>query len=86
MRAYRKWVICDPIDEPATLRSGLQLSSSDMEDMRYQRARIIAPPGDLVVGIVEGDHIYYDKVRAFEMMMDGRRVTLVNSDDIVSVI
>lgn len=86
MRAYNKWLICEQVEEPAVMKSGLQLSASDMEEMRYQRARIIAPPGNLVTGIQEGDEVYYDKVRAFEMTLDGKRVTVVNENDIVAVI
>lgn len=86
MRAYNKWLICEQVEEPVVLKSGMQLGTKDMEEMRYQRAIIIAPPGNLVEGVKEGDTVYYDKVRAFEMTLDGKRVTVVNENDIVAVL
>lgn len=86
MRAYNKWLLCDIVDEPAVTKSGMMLAASDVEEMRYQRGRVIAPPGDLVIGINEGDEVYFDKIRAFEMTLDGKRVTVINKDDIVGVV
>lgn len=86
MRAYNKWIICEQVDEPVVLKSGMELGNKDMEEMRYQRAIIIAPPGNLVEKLKEGDTVYYDKVRAFEMTLDGKRVTVINENDIVAVL
>ena len=86
MRAYNKWLMCEKVDEPVVLKSGMELGNKDMEEMRYQRAVVVAPPGNLVDGIKEGDTVYFDKVRAFEMPIDGKRVTIVSENDIVAVL
>ena len=86
MRAYNKYLIVDKIDEPVVLKSGLQLSASDMDEMRYQRAKVTAPVGNLIVGINEGDEIYYDKSRGFDVKFDGRVCTVVSEDFVVAVL
>jgi len=86
MRAYNKYLIVEKIDEPVVLKSGLQLSAVDMEEMRYQRARVSAPPGNLVTGIKEGDEVYYDKVRGFDVKFDGKICTVVGEEFIVAVL
>ena len=86
MRAYNKFILCEKVSETLTMKSGLQLTETDMEEIRYQRAKVVEQPGNLVEGIKLGDEIYYDKVYGHEVVFNGRTYTIVNENNVAAVI
>ena len=86
MRAYNKFILCEKVSETLTMKSGLQLTENDMEDIRYQSAKVVEEPGNLVEGINLGDELYFDKVYGHEVVFDGKTYTVVNENHVVAVL
>jgi co-chaperonin GroES (HSP10) len=53
--------------------------------MRYQ-VGVVITPGTLVEHIKEGDSIFFDKVHAFDVKIDGEMLTIVQERDVVAVL
>ena len=85
MKAIGKYIVIRTVDEKVQSSSGVLLSADDTSRMRYKKALVIASGTD-VVGIQEGDEIYYDKSNSFTMMVDGEQVTVILERDVVLVV
>ena len=61
MKAVGKCLIIDKIKEGTTkTKGGLLLAENQREDIRYIQAKVLSI-GDEVVGVKEGDSIFYDR-------------------------
>ncbi len=86
MKANGKYLLVNKINEQAVLKSGLSLTDTDMSELRYQRAKIVAK-GNLVDDhLSEGDEVYYDKVHSHDTVFDGQRYTVISEHHIVAVV
>lgn len=85
MRAINKYLIVKRSEEETVSNSGLLISKAEEAEMRYQKGVVIAP-GTLVEHIKEGDSVYFDKVHAFDLKLEGETVTIVQERDIVVVL
>jgi len=85
MKAIGKYIVIKPIDEEVKTDSGLILSGKDVDDFRYRKGKVITPGTD-VVGINEGDEIYYDKVQSFTMIIGEEQRTVIQERDVVVVV
>lgn len=85
MRAINKYLIVKRSNEETVSSGGLLMSKAEEAEMRYQKGVVITP-GTLVEHIKEGDKVYFDKVHAFDLKLDGETVTIVQEKDIVVVI
>jgi co-chaperonin GroES (HSP10) len=85
MRPIGKYIAVSPIDEEIKTDSGLLLSASDVAEMRYKKAQVIAPGTDVTV-IKAGDMIYFDKRAGFTMVIDGEKLTVITEKDVVVVL
>ena len=85
MRTINKYIAIEPIEEQLTTSSGLLLTSSDTDGLRYKKGRVIKP-GTNVDCVAEGDLIYYDKSAGFGMMLDGESYTIITERDVVVVL
>lgn len=85
MRPIGKYIVVSPVDEEIRTESGLLLSAKDVADLRYKKARVVAP-GTEVAAIKAGDEIYYDKRSGFTMVIDGDKLTVITERDVVVVL
>ena len=85
MRAINKYLIVKRSEEETVSNSGLLISKAEEAEMRYQKGVVITP-GTLVDHIKEGDSVYFDKVHAFDLKLEGETVTIVQEKDIVVVL
>lgn len=85
MRAINKYLIVKRSNEETVSSGGLLMSRAEEAEMRYQKGVVITP-GTLVEHIKEGDSVYFDKVHAFDLKLEGETVTIVQERDIVVVI
>lgn len=85
MKAIGKYIVIEVIEQEAKTASGLILSGEDMGQFRYKLGRVIAP-GTEVVGIKEGDEVYYDKVHSFTMIIGDHPRTVIRESDVVVVV
>jgi len=85
MQPINKYILVNPIEEQLKTASGLMLSGTDAEDMRYKKAEIVAV-GTNVTDMNVGDMIYYDKRSGYSVMIENRMVTIILERDVVVVL
>jgi len=85
MKAINKYLIVKRSNEETVSSGGLLMSKAEEAEMRYQKG-VVVTPGTLVEHIKEGDSVYFDKVHAFNLKLEGETVTIVQERDIVVVL
>lgn len=85
MKAINKYLIVKRSNEETVSSVGLLMSKAEEAEMRYQKG-VVVTPGTLVEHIKEGDSVYFDKVHAFDLKLEGETVTIVQERDIVVVL
>lgn len=85
MRAIGKNIVIEELKEQIKTESGLLLSSEDSNNLRYGKAKVVSTGGD-VVGISDGDTIYYDKRNSFGMVIEGEHLTIIGERSVVVVV
>lgn len=85
MRAIGKNIVIEELKEQIKTESGLLLSSEDSNNLRYGKAKVVSTGGD-VVGISDGDTIYYDKRNSFGMVIEGEQLTIIGERSVVVVV
>ncbi len=85
MRTIGKYIAIRRIEEQVKTASGLLLSSKDVGDMRYAKGEAVKV-GLEVVGIKDGDVLYYDKSRSYVMVIEDEPYTIISERDVVVVL
>ena len=86
MKAVGKNIVITPIKENDTKTSGgLLLAEAHREDIRYRRGRVVTVGTD-IVGLKDGDEIYYDKHAGFGIELEKEQFKVIKEQDIVIVI
>jgi co-chaperonin GroES (HSP10) len=85
MRTIGKYIAIRRIEEQVKTSSGLLLSSKDVGDMRYSKGEAVKV-GLEVVGIKDGDVLYYDKSRSYVMVIEDEPYTIISERDVVVVL
>lgn len=84
MKALNDFIIINKVIEEHKTSGGLLLTAEDTKELRYQRGTVISF-GPLVKSAKEGTDIYYDKVNAFDVRMDGELFTMIRERDLIAV-
>ena len=85
MRAINEFIIIDKIEEEVRTDSGLILSGEDVNQMRNAKGKI-KTVGDKVTQVNPEDVIYYDKRSAYDVVLSGQPVTVIQLKDVVIVL
>lgn len=85
MTPIGKHIVIIPIDEEITTKSGLMLSGQDAGQLRYKKAKVVAPGTD-VQNIKADDEIYYDRNHGFTMMIKDDQYTVIQEHHVVVVL
>lgn len=86
MRAIGKNLIIQKIKEGVTeTKGGLLLAENQREDIRYIEAKVIKT-GDEIVGIKEGDLIFYDRHAGHKIEPDKEIYHVIKLGDVVVVL
>ena len=86
MRAIGKHIVITPIKENDTKTSGgLILAEIHREDIRYRKGKIITTGTD-VIGVKDGDEIYYDRHAGFGIELKKEKFKVIKEHDIVIVL
>lgn len=85
MRTIGKYIAISKIEEQVKTASGLMLSSKDVGDMRYAKG-LAVKVGSEVVGIKDGDTVYYDKSRSYVMVVEQEPYIIISERDVVVVV
>jgi len=86
MKPIGKYIAIKTIDEQLTTESGIVLSGSDMDQMRYKRGLVIETGTDVNPVIKKDDQIYYDKAQGFTMLIEDKQYTIISERDVVVVL
>ena len=86
MKAVGKNIVITPIKENDTTTSGgLLLAEAHREDIRYRRGNVITIGSD-VVGIKNGDEVYYDRHAGFGIELEKEQFKVIKEQDVVIVL
>jgi len=85
MKPLNKYIIVSEVKEEQMADTGLVMSGTDMNNMRYNKAEVVAP-GTEVETVNPGDVVYYDKRQSFKMIIEEKPVTIILERDIVVVL
>ena len=83
MKAIGKYIVITPVKETEVkTKGGLLLTENNREDIRYREGRVITIGTD-VVGVKDGDNIYYDRHAGFGIELDKEKFKVIKEQDIV---
>jgi chaperonin GroES len=86
MRAVGRNLIIEKIKEGTTkTKGGLLLAENQREDIRYIEAKIKSV-GEEVVGVKEGDRIFYDRHAGHKIELDKETYHVIKLGDVVVVL
>jgi co-chaperonin GroES (HSP10) len=86
MKAIGKYIVIKEIkDKNTTTASGLMLTENDREDIRYREGSVVKIGTD-VVGVSDGDSIYYDRHAGFGIELEKKQYKVIKEQDVVIVL
>ena len=86
MKSVGKCLVIEKTKEgTTTTKGGLMLAENQREDIRYIEAKVLSI-GEEVVGIKEGDMIFYDKHAGHKIDIDKETYYVIRLGDVVVVL
>tara|TARA_B100000768_G_scaffold157939_1_gene156265 strand:- start:906 stop:1163 length:258 start_codon:yes stop_codon:yes gene_type:complete len=85
MRPISKYILIEPIEEEIRTESGILLTNHEAQSRRYHKGKVHGV-GNEVQGIVESDEVYYDFRNAHTLLIEGKKITVIQERDIVVVL
>lgn len=85
MRAFGNTLVILEIKEEVKNKLGLIITEANDRDIRYKLGEVFMV-GEDVIKIAPGDKLYYDKVNASELRLDGVKYLIINLSDVRVVI
>jgi co-chaperonin GroES (HSP10) len=86
MKAIGKYIVITPVKETEVkTKGGLLLTENNREDIRYREGKVITIGTD-VVGVKDGDQIYYDRHAGFGIELQKEQFKVIKEQDIVIVL
>ena len=86
MKAIGKNIVITPVKENDTKTSGgLILAEAHREDIRYRRGSVVTVGTD-VIGLKDGDEIYYDRHAGFGIELKKEQFKVIKENDVVIVL
>ena len=86
MRAIGKYIVIEDVKvEDSKTKGGLLLTESHREDIRYRQGKVLNIGTD-VVGVKDGDDIYYDKQAGFKLEVKKDIYKVIKEHDVVIVL
>lgn len=85
MKVLNKFLVIERIADANENKSGLIMTIDDKRDLRYNKARVVKV-GSLVEGIRSADDIYFDKAAGHDVLIDNKRLTVIQEKDVVCVL
>jgi co-chaperonin GroES (HSP10) len=85
MKVLNKFLIVERIADKSENKSGLIMTMEDKRELRYNKA-VVVSVGSLVSGISESNEIYFDKAAGHDVLIDDKRLTVIQEKDVVCVL
>lgn len=85
MKVLNKFIVIERVLDKNENKSGLIMTMEDKRELRYNKA-IVVSVGSLVSGISEANEIYFDKAAGHDVLIDDKRLTVIQEKDVVCVL
>lgn len=85
MRPISKYILVEPIEEELKTESGILLTNDEAQRRRYHKAKVYSV-GNEVEGINPDEEIYYDFRNAHTLLIEGKKITVIQQRDVVVVL
>ena len=86
MKAIGKYIVIYPTKESdVKTKGGLLLTENNREDIRYREGKVITIGTD-VIGVKDGDQIYYDRHAGFGIELEKEQFKVIKEQDVVIVL
>jgi co-chaperonin GroES (HSP10) len=85
MKVLNKFIVIERVLDKNENKSGLIMTMDDKRELRYNKA-VVVSVGGLVSGISETDEIYFDKAAGHDVLIDEKRLTVIQEKDVVCVL
>ncbi len=86
MKAIGKYIVITPVKETEVkTKGGLLLTENNREDIRYREGKVITIGTD-VVGVKDGDQIYYDRHAGFGIELEKEQFKVIKEQDVVIIL
>ena len=86
MRAIGKYIVIEPIKEETKASSGLIMTSTDENDLRYGKAECIHVGEDVIAAIITSSVVYYDRRAGHGVRIQNRPYHIIQERDVVLVL
>ena len=86
MRAIGKYIVVEPIKEETTAASGLIMTNTDENELRYGKARVVYVGGDVIADIASESIVYYDRRAGHGVRIQSRQYHIILERDVVLVL
>jgi co-chaperonin GroES (HSP10) len=86
MRAIGKYIVIEPIKEETKASSGLIMTSTDENDLRYGKAECIHVGEDVIAAIQPTTVVYYDRRAGHGVRIQNRPYHIIQERDVVLVL
>jgi co-chaperonin GroES (HSP10) len=81
MRAFGKTIVISEIKEEVKNKLGLIITEANDRDIRYKLG-VVKMVGEDVTSLKEGDKLYFDKINASELRLEGQKYLIINLSDV----
>jgi|TARA_R100001460_G_scaffold12135_2_gene28040 co-chaperonin GroES (HSP10) len=85
MRPISKYILVEPIEEELKTESGILLTNEEAQRRRYHKGKVYSV-GNEVEGINPDEEIYYDFRNAHTLLIEGKKITVIQQRDVVVVL
>jgi co-chaperonin GroES (HSP10) len=85
MKVLNKFLIVQRVLDKTENKSGLIMTMEDKRELRYSKA-VVVSVGGLVSGITDTNEIYFDKAAGHDVLIDDKRLTVIQEKDVVCVL
>lgn len=85
MKVLNKFILIERVPDKNENKLGLIMTMEDKRELRYSKARVISV-GPSVSGMSETSEIYFDKAAGHDVLIDERRLTVIQEKDVVCVL
>ena len=86
MKAIGVFLVIEDIKEkPTKTKGGLLLADMHREDIRYRKAEVLNT-GSEVVGVKDGDQIYFDRHAGHGIEIDKEKFHVIKLQDVVVIL
>jgi len=85
VRPISKYILIEPIEEELKTESGILLTNDEAQRRRYHKGKVYSV-GNEVETINKDEEIYYDFRNAHTLLIEGKKITVIQERDVVVVL